>query len=395
MQESPVFRAALDECAKALDPWLLAPLVPMLYAHDSDALLRHTVNAQPALFALQYALVSLWRSWGIVPDAVLGHSVGELAAFCTAGVLSLPDAARVVAERGRRMQALPTGAMASVMASAARVTDAIGAIDGRLSIAAINGPQLVTVSGEPEAVAALSSKLAAAGIRTKLLDVSHAFHSALLDPMLDDFERLVSDVKFCSPALPVVSSLRGAVVGADALTPAYLRQEIREPVRFSDGVRALEELGVDTFVEIGPQPTLLTMAMTSSPSAAQCTWLPSLRKGRDDWQVILEALVRLYERGIDVAWAGVGEPSGPGRVSLPHYAWQRHRHWIEAAQVARRVSSDPDPVDERRPTNEAASEPGRSARIRERHDARRPRRRVERGLLPVRPRASSGLARDP
>jgi acyl transferase domain-containing protein len=354
--ESLAFRAALDECARALDPWLAVPLVSMLYASDSDALLRDTANAQPALFALQYALVSLWRSWGVVPDAVLGHSVGELAALCVAGVLSLADAARLVAERGRRMQALPTGAMASVMASASRVTAAIGPVDGRLSIAAINGPELVTVSGEPEAIAGLCAKLALAGIRTKRLDVSHAFHSAMMDPMLDGFERVVGEVTLSRPTLPVVSSLHGAVIAADALTPAYLRQEIREPVQFSEGIRALHELGMDTFVEIGPQPTLITMAMTSFPSATRCTWLPSLRKGRDDWQVILETLVRLYERGVEVDWAGVGEPSGPGRVPLPLYAWQRRRHWIDAAKVARHPAAEPDLADEPIATNEAASE---------------------------------------
>ena len=341
-ESQPVFRASLDECARLLDPWMQMPLISMLFADDTSVSLRETGNAQPALFALQVSLAALWRSWGVVPDAVLGHSAGEIAAACVSGVVSLPDASRLVAERGRRMQALPVGAMASVEAPEWRVRQAIDETRALVSLAAINGPTRVTVAGGPHAVAAVCGALGGAGFKSKLLDVARAFHSAMMEPMLAGFEELVREVKLSTPTVTLVSSVTGAASDQDLLTAAYWRRQIREPVRFFDGFQALRELGIDTFVEIGPQATLLPMAMSldavAGPASNRCSWLPSLRKGRDDGRVMLETLGELYELGFDVEWATVARPGARNRVPLPLYAWQRQRHWIEPGESEQRLA---------------------------------------------------------
>ena len=340
----PAFRAALDRCADILDDRLPRPLLDLLFAEpgsDAARLLDQTGCTQPALVALEYALAELWRSWNVTPAAVLGHSVGEYTAAIVAGVLSLEDGLLLVAERGRLMQGLPAGgAMAAIFAPPAEVDAAVAAQDGTITVAARNGPAHVVVSGASTSVEAIVERFAAAGVRTQRLNVSHAFHSQLLDPMLDDLERAAAAVTLQRPRVRLISNLTGEAAGADLLTPGYWRRHAREAVRFEDGVQQLVRLGCEVFIDIGPHPTSLGMGQAVvAPGTG--LWLPSLRKGRDDWQQLLESLASLYTRGAAIDWAGVHRPHARRLLPLPTYPFERERHWIAPAPTgrARRVSS--------------------------------------------------------
>jgi acyl transferase domain-containing protein len=334
----PVFRAALDRCAEFLVPHLRVPLLAVLYPPGGESSpIDETAYTQPALFAVEYALVELWRSWGVEPHAVLGHSVGEYVAACVAGVLPLQDALRIIARRGERIQTLPTGAMAAVEATASDVDPVVAAQMGAVSIAAMNGPERIVLSGEPTALAAVLEALERDGYATRPLTVSHAFHSAMMDPILDDFERFVGKAKLYAPKLDIVSNLTGAFASSELATPRYWRRHIREPVRFAEGVQSMRVRGFDTFIEIGPHPTLLGL-VASSGANSHLGLFPSLERGRDDWEVLLESVARLYQRGVDINWAAFDRPYVRRRVSLPTYAWQRQHHWFAPARSMESVS---------------------------------------------------------
>jgi acyl transferase domain-containing protein len=328
-ETQPSFRRDLDHCDEVLRRHLDRPLLSLLYG-EFDTLIDRTRYTQPALFALQYALARLWRSWGVEPDAVLGHSVGEYAAACVAGVLSLEDGLALIAERARLMDRLPAGGgMVALLTDEERVVAALAPYAGELAVAAVNGPENVVVSGARQALDALVASLAADGVRAKPLTVSHAFHSPLIEPMLDEFERYAGGFSFGRAELPLVSNLSGrAVTDVDA---RYLRAHVREPVQFLAGMRELAALGCDTFVEIGPAPVLCGMgrqALTALPDGTG-RWLPSLRSGHDDWQTVLDSLAELYVAGADIDWAGYDRDYPRRRVDLPTYPFQRRRHWLK------------------------------------------------------------------
>jgi acyl transferase domain-containing protein len=331
-ESCPPFRRALERCEQILTGHLDRPLRALLYPDaGAEAPLHETRYTQPTLFALEYALAETWRAWGVTPALVLGHSVGEYVAACVAGVLSLEDALPIIAARGRLMQALPGGgAMAAVLADEATVARAIAPHAASLAIAAVNGPESVVVSGDGAALLEVVERLTAAGIKTERLNVSHAFHSPLMDPMLDEFERLVARARLGRPRLGQVSNVTGRLIGADEpLDAAYWRRHVRQPVRFADGVAALREAGADVFVEIGPAPTLLGLARRCLPDVAG-PWLPSLRRGRDDWAQMLDALAALHVEGVRIDWAEFDGPYARRRVTLPTYPFQRERCWVEA-----------------------------------------------------------------
>ncbi|WP_395823741.1 amino acid adenylation domain-containing protein [Archangium minus] len=333
----PVFRQTLDRCDALLRPHLERPLLSVLFPPEGEpsSLLDETGYTQPALFALEYALAELWRSWGVEPHAVLGHSVGEYVAACVAGVFSLEEGLKLIAERARLMQSLPRdGEMAAVFAEEARVVEALRPHARQVSIAAINGPTEVVISGARAAVRAVVERLRAEGVECRSLQVSHAFHSPLLEPMLGGLERAATGVSFRAPRIELISNLTGRPV--TSLSAEYLRRHAREPVRFLDGLRALRESGVTVFVEIGPQPTLVGLGQRGLPEL-QAAWLPSLRKGRDDWQAMLETLASLYTRGVEVDWAGFDRGYSRRRVKLPTYAFQRRRYWVEPAELETRT----------------------------------------------------------
>ncbi len=332
----PTFRAALDACDSILQRHLPGGLLPALYGEDAGSRLHHTAYTQPALFALEYALAQLWMSWGIQPHAVVGHSVGEFTAACIAGVFSLEDGLNLIAERGRLMGALPAGgAMVAAMADEPAVAEVIQALGGAVVIATLNGPQNTVISGAEDAAAAAAAALNAQGIKTQRLNVSHAFHSPLMAPMLPEFERALAGVSFSRPRLPLAANASGALAGDELAGPAYWLRQARGVVRFADDIRALHEAGYRTFLELGPGTTLLSMGQRVVDDGV---WLPSLREKRDDWSVLLGSLGKLYTLGAEVDWEGFDRDYQRRRVTLPTYAFQRQRYWVETAPARRSVA---------------------------------------------------------
>ena len=251
-------------------------------------------------------------------------------AACQAGVFSLEDGLRLIAERGRLMQALPQdGTMVAVLCEEARVVEALAGYETEVSLAAVNGPNSVVVSGRGEAVEAVVSGLRAGGVETKELVVSHAFHSPLMEPMLEEFETVAEDIRKNAPSHPVVSNLSGELAGNELATAKYWRQHVRSPVRFAAGMKTLQDQGVDVFLEVGPAPVLLGMGRQCVPEDS-AVWLPSLRRGHSDWKQMLGSLAQLYVRGQNIDWIGYEAGRKRRRLPLPTYPFQRKRFWIDA-----------------------------------------------------------------
>jgi acyl transferase domain-containing protein/acyl carrier protein len=350
-ESQPVFRTALEACDEALQPYLKTSLIGVLYPPPGaqaqhPSLLDQTGWTQPVLFAFEYALAELWRSWGVQPSAVMGHSVGEYAAACVAGLFSLQDGLRLIAERGRLMQAQPLGGrMAAVFADAGRVVPAIAGYERTVAVAAFNGPENTVISGAGDDVQAILDRLGAEGITSRPLDVSHAFHSPLMDPMLDAFEDAAAQVAYQPLRVRLIGNLTGEAADADELArPQRWRRHVREPVRFAESIRNLYAQGFRIFLEIGPHPTLLGMAARCLPEAPGMQWLPSLRRGRGDWQQMLESLAALYAGGARIDWAGFDRDYGRSRVALPTYPFQRRRYWVAPRETARTARPEPPAV---------------------------------------------------
>jgi len=324
----PAFRNAFDACVAAFEGLLPASLRDVVFGSDRERL-DQTQFAQPAMFTVEVALAALWRSWGIEPVAVMGHSFGEYAAACVAGAVSLADAARMVAVRARLTQSLPPGGAMTVIEAAGDAVRAAIANSGRCDVvvAALNGSTNTVISGAREAVESIAAKFATAGARVKPLRVSHAFHSPLVEPVLDEFEREVSKIAFLPPQVPLVSSRTGRQADAGLLTRArYWREHMREPVRFADAMGTLGAMQITHFIEMSPHPVLLGMG-AELVSGAQ--WLPSLREGQDAWSVLLDSVQQLYCAGAAVDWPAL-QGASRRRVRLPTYPFQRRRHWVDA-----------------------------------------------------------------
>lgn len=337
-ETQPAFRATLDRCARILESVLDRPLLKILFTDKDDAI-HQTTYTQPALFAFEYALAQMWLSWGIEPQAVLGHSVGEYVAACIAEVFSLEDGLRLIAARGRLMGALPqNGSMAAVFADAHHVSAALEPYREAVSIAATNGPENTVISGESSMVQAVLDDLAKRGISSRPLTVSHAFHSPLMDSILDDFEAIARQIRFNAPRLALSSNLLGGILGHDQVPDAaYWRNHIRAEVKFSEGMQALANLGINTFIEIGPGPVLSGMGQRCLPDF-EAAWLPSLRQGQDEWQTILSSLGKLYVRGAEVNWAGFDRGYTRRKVFLPNYPFDRQRYWLEPSAKTKVIS---------------------------------------------------------
>ncbi|MDT0616238.1 type I polyketide synthase [Streptomyces lancefieldiae] len=325
----PEFAAALDEVCAVFDKELDRPLTDVMWA-DPDtpeaALLHRTRYTQPALFAVEVALFRLLESWGVRPDCVGGHSVGELAAAHAAGVLSLEHACSLVAARGALMEALPEGgAMIAVQATEEEVLPLLG--DG-VSLAAVNGARSLVVSGEEDAVTALAARLAEQGRRTSRLTVSHAFHSPLMEPMLDAFRQVVAGVELREPRLPVMAA-------GDVCDPEFWVAHVRETVRFTDTVRRMEEAGAATFLEVGPDAVLTALGRECGASGS--AFAAVQRRDREPITTLLTGLARAWTRGVPVDWSAVLPPAG--RAELPTYPFQHRRYWLEAAPHAGDVTA--------------------------------------------------------
>ncbi|WP_424217353.1 SDR family NAD(P)-dependent oxidoreductase (plasmid) [Streptomyces sp. BI20] len=350
--DEPVFREALDRCLDALRPWTDAPLRDLLLDPGHEDLFDRTEVAQPALFAVEYALTEWWAALGVRPVALAGHSVGELTAACAAGVFTLPDTARLVARRGALMSRMPAGAMLAVPlpeAELRRVVDALaagGQLPLRPELAAVNAPDRCVATGEPAALARLREALDERGVSARELPVRHAFHSRHADPLLDEFAALVAATPARAPRIPVVSSLTGRpLTPEEATSPAHWARQLRETVRFSDALRALPPTA--TLVEAGPGGALSGFARRTLGTDRSV--LATLGRPHDDPDrppAHLTAVARLWETGTPVDWTALGERAGRRHVPLPTYPFARTRHWFEPSSpstrpAGRTVDADP------------------------------------------------------
>ncbi|MFF9017390.1 type I polyketide synthase [Streptomyces sp. NPDC014870] len=343
----PVFAAAFDAVCEEVDGLLERPLREVVFAEEGTEtaeLLHHTAYTQTALFAHEVALFRLLETWGLRPDVLMGHSIGELAAAHVSGVLSLADAAALVAARGRLMQALPqTGAMVSVLAAEADVAPLLVGREHEVAIAAVNGPGSVVISGDTDAVLAVADDLGARGVKTRRLTVSHAFHSPHMEPILDEFRAVAGKLTFSPPTVPIVSNVTGRLLTAEeACSPEYWADHIRGAVRFHDGLATLWSQGVGTCVELGPDAVLTAMAQEglAADGAAEAAdgvaplLIAAQRRGRPQVRTLTEAMAQAHASGaVETAWRVLYEGAGARSVELPSYSFQHKRYWLEQSVV--------------------------------------------------------------
>jgi len=335
-EQVPVFKKVIDYCDAFLSSHWDTSLVNLLYSGNREqgsALLRQTQYAQPALFALEYALAEVWKSWGIFPSMVAGHSVGEYVAACVAGVFSLDDGLTLIMERARLMQAVKEpGGMAIVFAAEQPVNETIRPYGKDLSVAAVNGPEFMVISGGKVALESALQRLKQAGISCRELPVSHAFHSSLMEPVLNGFRKVADSIRYHPPLIPLVSNVTGEAITDEITTASYWCKHLLSPVRFSQSIKAVESSGDPViYMELGPQASLLSMVQLTSTADDSCL-LPSLRQNRPDWSTMLQSLVGLYVKGIPVSWDQFYAGQGCRKVRLPNYPFQRKRYWIARQQ---------------------------------------------------------------
>lgn len=341
----PHFRATLDRCSQLLEPYLGESLIKLLYPPKKlekvqSAKLDRTRYTQPALFAIEYSLAQLWLSWGVQPQVVLGHSLGEYVAAAIAGVFGLEDGLKLIAARGRLMEELaPNGAMVAVAAEISQVRKAIEPYEKEVSIAAINSPQNVVISGEKEAIARLVKDFTAAKIKTTPLKVSHAFHSPLMESAIAEFRAIASEITYYPPQIELISNLTGKASDREIATPEYWCEHILKPVNFADSIANLARQEEPIFLEIGSKPILLGLVRECLPEKVNLL-LPSLRPDVNDWQQMLASLSQLYLQGIPLDWQNIYVNNHYRVLHLPTYPFQRQSYWWEGAKLQDNLASE-------------------------------------------------------
>ncbi|NCS14069.1 MAG: SDR family NAD(P)-dependent oxidoreductase [Microcystis aeruginosa G13-12] len=326
-----VFKETLDICAQILEPLLEKSLLDLIFQEQNSELLEETQITQPVIFSLEYALAKLWQSWGIQPSALLGHSIGEYVAACWAGVFSLEDALKLVTQRGKLMGKLPhNGSMSAIYADYETVANALTSYENQVNIASANG-SITVISGFKEIVEQLEKNFIDQGHKTKRLAVSHAFHSPLMQPILDDFSQVLKTISFHEPSLTIISNLTGKAVGSEITTPDYWVDHLRSTVQFSQGFQSLIDQGYRCFLEVGSKPVLLSMARLISANQ-DLLWLPSIVPGQDEQEQMYRSLATLFVNGYSVDWTTVFKQGK--RIILPTYPFQRERYWLSNSEFS-------------------------------------------------------------
>ncbi len=340
-----VFRETLNQCNKILNAYLETSLLEVLYERKDQTLLNQTIYTQPALFSLEYALVKLWESWGIEPDIMMGHSVGEYVAACVAGIFSLEDGLKLIAHRGRLMNDLPqNGSMVAIFTTKETIEDILDKFNNNVTIAAVNSPNNVVISGEKEAINGVVNKLENEGIETKSLQVSHPFHSPLMEPMLTEFSKITQEITYQPPQVDIVSNLGEPM--ENMATADYWCRHVMQGVQFCEGIKSLENQGYQLFLEIGSTPTLTKMGQHCVNNKLDSNWISSLYPKQADDAVILEGLKNLYSQGFEINWHNFYKNQCSqnvidsknienetnitkifNKITLPTYPFQREKYW--------------------------------------------------------------------
>ncbi|WP_159025668.1 non-ribosomal peptide synthetase/type I polyketide synthase [Aquimarina sp. Aq78] len=337
--EQPVFKEAIDTCFLILKDIWDFDLKQLLFSDTSkekEALLARTEYTQPSLFCIGYALFKVWENWGVYPTALLGHSIGEITAACIAEIFSLEDALKLVVSRGKLMQNLPeNGYMMALSVTETIAMDLIKDLENKIVIAAVNSPNHIVLSGETEPMSLLEEILSSKKIPHKKLNVSHAFHSPLMEPMLKDFEEVASKIKYHNPKYNVVSNVYGKVSGGELCNSSYWVSQIKSTVLFSQGISELCSIGINTFIELGPHPTLTSLGQYSTPKGYEAIWLPSLQKRKEDNRVLLNSLATWYVEGGTVNWENYYRNAICEKQWLPNYQFQKQRYWVDDVQTGK------------------------------------------------------------
>lgn len=352
-ETQPVFRKVFEHCTELTRPYLACSLFEVLYQQDNEieSNITHDVNntayAQPALFAIEYALSKLWESWGVTPSIVMGHSVGEYVAACIAGVFSVEDGLKLISARARLMAALPQeGNMFVIAATEEDVAMTIAPYTDEVSIAAVNGTQNIVISGKTTALLNVIETFQIKGIKTTQLSVSHAFHSSLMEPMLADFKQVADTINYSSPKIRIISNLTGQLITSEIATSDYWCQHIRHAVKFSTSITTLYHQNIHTFIEIGPKPILLGMGRQCLESfitedTSTLHWLPSLRSKQTDSHTLFTSLSTLYLQGAKIDWERFDEAYKRRKVTLPTYPFQRQQYWMDESIENKTIDSNP------------------------------------------------------
>ncbi|MEL4898481.1 SDR family NAD(P)-dependent oxidoreductase [Crocosphaera sp. Alani8] len=346
-ETQPTFKVTVDYCCNIIQSELGWDIRNIIFSEEisreNKYNLDSTINTQPALFIIEYALAKLWLSWGIQPNIMIGHSIGEYVAATIAGVFSLEDGLKLIAARGKLMQKLPeNGSMVAVFATVETIEKAIGNDNNQVVIAAINHQKNVVISGEKEAIQKIVIKMESEGIKTQTLQVSHAFHSPMMEPMLKEFETVAKQIKYLSPKIKIVSTVTGKIIKSEIATAEYWCRQIRETVKFKQGMECLAEQNIKIFLEIGAKPTLLNIGQTvieNRNKAEGISWLASLHPKQENWQTILLTLGELYARGQGINWEEFDKDYSRTYLdNLPTYPFQREKYWFTTSATKKKIN---------------------------------------------------------